>query len=212
MISALRILAFGASLTEGYHSNGLQFHPYTIRLSQLLRSSYPTVTIDNAGVSGEAVLDPTMLARLKILLSSANNQPYHWILILAGTNDALRDQRRGAHIFHGLQLLIHECHQHHARVLCMTLPETAYSNNPVIDAERQAYNRLIREELGKPTDEMKKTVVLDVDRFLPYHSLSSAERKEIWDDGMHLTPKGYDRLGELIYEALQKHLSSSESK
>lgn len=209
MASALRILAFGASLTEGYHSNGLRFHPYTIRLGQLLRSSHPTVNIDNAGVSGEAVLDSTMLSRLKILLSSANNQPYHWVLILAGTNDALRDQRRAAHIFYGLQLLINECHQHNARVLCMTLPETAQPTNSPIDAERQAYNRLIREELGKQTDEMKKTVLLDVERSLPYHSLSSAERKEIWDDGLHLTPKGYDRLGELIYETLRIHLSSS---
>ena len=207
MASSLRILAFGASLTEGYYANGFCFHPYTIRLGQLLRTIQSNVDINNAGVSGEAVLSPTMLPRLKQLLSSApSNQSYDWVLILAGTNDAMRDQEKASRIFDGLQLLINECHQRHARVLCMTLPETMCPKELPMDTQRQEYNRLIREQLGTQTEETKKTVVLDVERFLPYHSLSSKERKEIFDDGLHLTPKGYDRLGELIYETLRMHL------
>ena len=28
--------------------------------------------------------------------------------------------------------------------------------------------------------------------------MPEAEREEIWDDGLHFTPKGYERMGELI--------------
>jgi lysophospholipase L1-like esterase len=196
----IRILAFGASLTEGYYSYGLQFHPYTIRLGQCLRSIFSTVDINNAGVSGEAVLSETMLPRLKNLLSSAENNRYNLVLILAGTNDILRDQQEASRVFKGYHLLIDECIKHGAQVLSMTLPETGYGQGPD-ELQRQEFNRLIREELASKNN----IGVLDVDKLLPYHSLSPNERKQIWDDEVHLKPFGYDQLGQLIYEKLQKH-------
>jgi lysophospholipase L1-like esterase len=206
MASNLRILAFGASLTEGHYSGGSLFHPYTIRLSQLLRSSFNTVDIDNAGVSGEAVLSSTMLPRLQQLLSSTTNK-YDWVLILAGTNDTIRDQQKASRIFETYKLLINECHKHGARVLCMTLPETAFPTDTPFDRERQEFNRLLREELIPKNNDKNNIIVLDIDRLLPLHSLSSNERKQIWDDEVHLTPKGYDRLGQLIYETLKSYIS-----
>lgn len=199
---SLRILAFGASLTEGAYSGCCLFHPYTIRLSQLLRSTHEKVDIDNAGVSGEAILSPTMLPRLKQLLSTTTNK-YDWIFLLAGTNDTVRDQVKASRVFEGYQFLINECHNHQARVLCMTLPETFYPKESPLDLQRQEFNRLIREELKSKNDNI---VVLDVDRLLPQHSLSQDEKKKIWDDEVHLTPQGYDRLGELIYETLKSYL------
>lgn len=43
-----KILCFGDSLTEGYYSFGLHFHPYTIKLKQLLRAAGHVVTVSNA--------------------------------------------------------------------------------------------------------------------------------------------------------------------
>jgi len=208
MASSLRILAFGASLTEGYYSAGCLFHPYTIRLSQLLHSLSKTIDIENAGVSGEAILSTTMFPRLKQLLSSTKNK-YDWVLILAGTNDTMRDQQKASQIFEGYKLLINECHKHDAQVLCMTLPETDCPKESPFDVQRQEFNRLLREELIPKTNDNNNNniVILDIDRLLPQHSLSSNERKQIWDDGVHLTPQGYDRLGQLIYEKLQSYLS-----
>jgi lysophospholipase L1-like esterase len=121
----LRILAFGASLTEGYYFDHTHFHPYTHRLAQLFQLSSKPINVDNAGVSGEAVLSSTMLPRLKRLLANATAQktPFDWILLLAGTNDTMRDQQKAQKVFDGYQLLINECHQHGARILSMTLPE-----------------------------------------------------------------------------------------
>ncbi|CAF1482089.1 unnamed protein product [Adineta steineri] len=207
-MSSIRILAFGASLTEGYHSLGYEFHPYTLRLSQLLRSSFETVDINNAGVSGEAILSGTMLPRLKQLLSSAKNK-YDWVLILAGTNDTVRDQQKASIIFDTYKLLINECHKHEARVLAMTLPETVFPRDYPLDLQRQEFNRLLKEELiSKNNDNNSDNiVVLDVDKLLPQHSLSQNERQQIWDDELHLTPKGYDQLGQLIYDALKPYLT-----
>lgn len=204
----LRILAFGASLTEGCYVDLIHFHPYTHRLSQLFQSSSKPVDIDNAGVSGEAVLSTTMLPRLKNLLASATakKKPFDWILLLAGTNDTMRDQEKAPKVFDGYQLLINECHQHGARILSMTLPEASLPKESPFDRERQQFNRLIKEELIKRNPE-KKIVVLDVEQQLPQSSLTNAQREQIWADEIHLTPKGYDRLGELIYQAMQPHLS-----
>ncbi|CAF1182852.1 unnamed protein product [Rotaria sordida] len=203
----LNILAFGASLTEGFCSDGRLFHPYTIRLSQLLRSLCKTVDINNAGLSGEAVLSDTMLPRLKRLLSLTKIK-YDWIFILAGTNDTIRDQQKASRIFDGYKLLINECHNHGARVLCMTLPETSYPRESPFDKQRQEFNRLLREELiSKDNDNNNNIIVLDLDRLLPQHSLSNVERRQIWDDGIHLKPQGYDRLGQLIYDILKPYLS-----
>ncbi|CAF2649292.1 unnamed protein product [Rotaria sp. Silwood2] len=205
-VHCLRILAFGASLTEGFYANGCSFHPYTIRLSQLLRSLFTTVDIDNAGLSGEAVLSDTMLSRLQRLLSSAANK-YDWVLILAGTNDTMRDQQEASRIFDRYKLLINECHKHGARVLSMTLPETMCPRESPLDTRRQEFNRLLREELISNNNNNNNIVVLDVDQLLPHHSLSHDERRQIWDDEVHLTPQGYDRLGQLIYDALKPYLS-----
>jgi len=202
----LRILAFGASLTEGYCSDGSQFHPYTIRLSQLLRSSFETVDINNAGVSGEAVLSTTMLPRLKQLLLSTTNK-FDWILILAGTNDTIRDQQKASLVFDTYKLLINECHKHGARVVAMTLPETIFPREFPLDFQRQEFNRLLKEELIPKNNNDNNIVILDIDRLLPRHSLSNHECQQIWGDELHLTPHGYDRLGQLVYDALKPYLS-----
>jgi len=32
--------------------------------------------------------------------------------------------------------------------------------------------------------------------------MDEAEKREIWDDGLHLTSKGYERMGEMIADRL----------
>jgi hypothetical protein len=44
----------------------------------------------------------------------------------------------------------------------------------------------------------------DLHAAIPYHSLTEKERKEYWDDGLHLTSDGYDWMGEFIATALIK--------
>ena len=86
----------------------------------------------------------------------------------------------------------------------MTLPETVYPKDFPLDFQRQEFNRLLKEELKLTYEDI---VVLDVERLLPRYSLSPNETEQIWDDEVHFTPQGYDRLGQFIFEALKPHLS-----
>ena len=47
----------------------------------------------------------------------------------------------------------------------------------------------------------------DLHAKIPYHALPEAERNQIWDDGLHFTPMGYERVGTLVAERLVEILS-----
>jgi hypothetical protein len=44
--------------------------------------------------------------------------------------------------------------------------------------------------------------VFDLHEAVPYFSMSDANRERYWDDGLHLTPDGYDLMGQKIGIAL----------
>ena len=92
-----------------------------------------------------------------------------------------------------------------AKVLLFTVPETAY-RSPGFDARRDEVNRLIK------ADARDGVFVFDLHKKIPYHSIDEKERKEIWDDGLHFTSKGYERMGELVAERLFELLDAEEKK
>ena len=53
---------------------------------------------------------------------------------------------------------------------------------------------------------------LDLFEKMPYHSLDASERKEIWGDGLHFTPKGYEKIGDLVAEKLIEILGVEAEK
>ena len=59
----------------------------------------------------------------------------------------------------------------------------------------------------KPVEEQGKYYVCDLHSAIPYHSMSKEEREEIWDDGLHLTEKGYERMGEVVGARLAEILN-----
>jgi len=65
-----------------------------------------------------------------------------------------------------------------------------------LDKNRNELNQLIK------ADDRKGVYVFDLHAAMPYHSMGQQERDEIWDDGLHFTPSGYERLGELVAQRL----------
>lgn len=63
----LRILCFGDSLTSGYHHFGLDSHPYSLRLTKLLREALPDKSLDivTSGVPGDGVVFPRFEQRMR---------------------------------------------------------------------------------------------------------------------------------------------------
>ena len=129
----MRILCFGDSLTEGYtFQESGEFHPYSIRLRQLLEESQcgqvlgEELVVDTEGVSGERVV-PSMTSRLDGLLRGS--QRYDWVLILGGTNDLGSGVPPDQLLPHLLQLHA-RARESGARTLALAIPQFALELDP----------------------------------------------------------------------------------
>lgn len=110
-----RVLAFGASQTEGFTGGG-PTHPYAPQLQAPLASFFAAndrskpvdvkITID--GVGGDRVISPPgrFLPRLKGDFDAApQGAKYDWVLVLGGTND-LGAGSKANDIYDGLSMSI----------------------------------------------------------------------------------------------------------
>ncbi|KAF9880007.1 GDSL-like Lipase/Acylhydrolase [Colletotrichum karsti] len=201
----LRIFCFGDSLTAGYTYSGAAYHPYTIALTEKLSkdlSDTQVVAVEN-GMPGDVVTQGAFAQRFE----SEVNQPesrdseglenpttYDWVIILGGTNDlalGVTPER----IFECLKAAWDSALAKGAKVLALTVPECAYKNR-VLDAARRRLNTAIL------SHQAPNYHALDLNSRTPYHDLTDRERKRYWDDGVHLTPDGYDWMGGHIADAL----------
>mmetsp|Transcript_18985 Transcript_18985/g.31117 ORF Transcript_18985/g.31117 Transcript_18985/m.31117 type:complete len:171 (+) Transcript_18985:420-932(+) len=169
-------------------------------LESLLRgpSGDNPVQVEVAGVSGE-LATRTMGKRLHRFLAAAHqeNKPYSWVLILGGTNDLCTGIGEGR-ILDSLYKMHDLAHEAGARTVAITVPEMSHeSAEGELSDTRNAVNDGLRKYAQ---DNSSNTVLLDVATLMP---LSDAS---LWDDGLHFSPSGYDKLGELVYYALRPHL------
>ena len=195
----MRVLAFGDSLTEGYYSWGLNYHPYSLRLSKLLDSLGVAATIDQKGISGERVV-PSMVRRLEGLLSTS----YDWVIILGGTND-LASGRPAEQIFNqGLKLLYDMVLQRtNAQLVMITVIENGfYPPEHPRDRPRQDLNEMIRNYANNP-----RVHLVDLAKEIRFHHLDDQQQRDlIWDDGVHFKPAGYDLMADAIIRTIKDHL------
>ena len=200
-------LAIGDSLTAGYYNYGRAFHPYSTLLGSLLDTINVHALIDEKGVSGELVV-PTMANRLANILNTSVN--YDWVIILGGTNDLAGTITAEKLFNEGLKPMYEMCLNYSKRKLklaAMTVIQNAfYAPSHVQDQTRQQLNNLIRNYVVT-SPYQDRIVLVDLDRGIPYHSMTSdEERKLVWDDGLHLTPTGYDRMAVLIFDTIKNKL------
>ncbi|XP_031561161.1 uncharacterized protein LOC116297137 [Actinia tenebrosa] len=207
----VRILAFGDSLTQGHTYQLTHFHPYTHRLRQLLQEHKSVkFDVDNAGITGEFVRDQ-MTKRLPLLLRK--NGPYNLIIILGGTND-LGDFNPGEEkaLFKEIVSLHDIAHEHGAKTLLLTIPESDYifkdmgaNGTSYIKEDGEKGRILINGMLRDFAKENDDVTLCDLDQEHRHTNLKEEEKVKYWDDGLHYTPEGYDRMGEIIFEKI-KHL------
>lgn len=201
------ILALGDSLTAGFHKGGRAFYPYATPLNHLFESAKIPVKIDQKGRSGERVL-PAMHNRLQTLL--AKDTSYGWIIILAGTNDIV-DNVPAAKIFQeGLQPMYDMCLNHRegkTKLAILTVIQIwFYKPGSAREKNRQLLNDMIRDYVTN-SDQQDRICLVDLDNHIPYHSITdNNERKIIWDDGVHLTPAGYDRMASSVFDVMKTKL------
>ena len=145
----LKILAFGASLTEGFYNGGRDFHPYSIELEKCIDQFYCAQGIDREamihqlGMSGEYTSH--MIPRLYGIINRSLSVPYKFVCILAGTNDlALTDS--GEVIFERIKHMYNMVLDHGdggTILVAITIPQS-YFTDPSYIEKRDVINREIK--------------------------------------------------------------------
>ncbi|KAL4888790.1 SGNH hydrolase [Aspergillus ambiguus] len=201
MSQKISILCFGNSLTAGYHQFGLDYHPYAWKLEEKLKAAFPSHTfqVDVDGLPGDLVIHPPgrFLPRLQRRCAEIS---YDWVIVLGATND-LGHGYPCARIFPALQDAWHVALGAGAKVLALTVPECAAVSNRLDDKRGELNSQILGYQC-------EKFHAFDLHPKVPYHSATEEFRKTIWDDGLHLTPAGYDLVGSVIADHLIQLLGS----
>lgn len=215
---AKHILCFGDSLTNGYYNHGRNYHPYSIKLKQLMNSNSQTrYDILTSGKTGEMAHE-SMNHRLPQVLG--NSSRFDWAIILAGTNDVAHVKNFGdddsfmnqlisiwaPKIFKDIINLHEDAYRYGSRTVLLTIPESAYESWPqfkVLWIMRKRINQQLRQFAAQSQG---RTILCDLAVQIPRHSLSPQLQKLFWSDHLHLTPLGYDKMAEVVYKCLKPYL------
>ena len=202
----LRILAFGDSLTEGYYFFGRKFHPYSLRLQSLVDSKLTSEKSTNAtknlpskisvcqhGVSGERT--SSMVQRLPKVIESYG--PFHFMVFLGGTNDLGDDYNK---VFDNIVNIIESARANGITPVLVTIPELSAERkfSDLYESRTQLNQRIFN------YSNEHKLPLVDLAVHLPMYSTKNHEETlKYWEhDGLHMTPEGYDRFADLIFEQL----------
>ncbi|KAL8814293.1 MAG: hypothetical protein Q9223_006474, partial [Gallowayella weberi] len=188
----LRILCFGASITAGSHTFGLKHHPYATRLKTRLQSARPSqrITVDLDGLPGDFVMKGgEYSSRLDTHFDINAPKKYDWLIFQGGGNDLLRWAEEPHAIFEEMRKLWQRALQGGAKVMALTVTDTEDQRAPTRERYSQL-NRLI------VTHRQENFYVADVFSRICFADMPDELRKNIWDDGLHFKPAGYDMLGD----------------
>lgn len=212
------ILCFGDSLTSGFFNHGRNFHPYSQRLSQLLNSDGRLKYYVKTSGKVREMAHGSMTKRLPQVLG--NSSRFDWVIILGGTNDVAHVKNFGdddsfmtqlinvwqPRITRDIEMLHETAHRYGARTLLLTIPETAYEAWPSFKTLWVMRNRL-NEDLRKYALRSQGNVVLcDLAAKFPRHSLPPQTQALLWNDHLHPTAYGYDKMAEIVYQCLKPYL------
>ena len=192
----MHVLCFGASITAGWSSYGRHYYPYATRLSARLADSLPTshFSISVDGSPGDTVLHGKYIPRIAKAVSDNPRVHYDWVIIQAGGND-LGWNQTPEQIFQALKRVWSIALLSGAKVLALTVTEHAGAS-----AKNMARLKALNELISSHQEDGFFTA--DIAKAIPYTEMPEEERKEIWDDGVHLTKVGYERMGDAIADRL----------
>eukprot|EP00927_Polykrikos_kofoidii_P077943 TRINITY_DN74823_c0_g1_i1.p1 TRINITY_DN74823_c0_g1~~TRINITY_DN74823_c0_g1_i1.p1 ORF type:complete len:665 (+),score=74.27 TRINITY_DN74823_c0_g1_i1:55-2049(+) len=188
------VLAFGDSLTAGC-VNGGECYPYTVRLREILGCDRAAVVCSGRG--GETTAE--MIQRIKTVLESHQSNYFTHVVILGGTND-LRLKVETDTICKQLLVLHDMVRAAGARCIAITIPTVGPQDRGVgrhVGAERDAINTTLRQEACDD-----RLWLADLDTTLS--RLPEQELPSLFSDGTHFSAKGYDLMGEVVHDALER--------
>jgi lysophospholipase L1-like esterase len=225
----IRIFCYGDSLTAGVAPPTRTFFPYAETLQKSLtdrateENKFYTFEVDHAGFPGwtaeklheQLISDRpnnnnNINVQQKLLLRDPNKSDasYYDILIyLAGSNDLGREVSEHDIVMSVLN--VHSWAHHTARIpftIAISVPPSAYQSHNPTAAKRAA---TVNEEVAKVIRQNFRRFSFTKASTLWTPFPISWEEKEWWaTDGLHLSQRGYERLGKylasVIYERMFK--------
>mmetsp|Transcript_19104 Transcript_19104/g.39790 ORF Transcript_19104/g.39790 Transcript_19104/m.39790 type:complete len:198 (+) Transcript_19104:69-662(+) len=196
----VKVCFFGDSLTSGMvAATSDQYYPPSL----IVGKAQAKWTVVNEGVPGDYAAE--MPSRLNSFLRDSSRKhrgKVDYVVFLGGTND-LRMGRESEEVIADLLRICEICRTHDASLIMLTIPPNATDSVGTFAAKRELVNEAI---VGKINEQGND--VVDISAALPF-----GEDGMFGDDGVHLTRKGYKRVGELVLQALRrKHLNGKAKK
>ena len=130
------------------------------------------------------------------------------MLILAGTNDLLMSDDPSDKIADQIVIMHEVVHARGAKSLVITIPEIfcERTNCKNVKQRRQTINKRLRAYAAAAG---RKAYLCDLALRISLHQLSLEDRKAYWEpSGIHLKPKGYDKMAEIIFKDLMESIES----
>lgn len=222
----VNILLIGDSLTEGYYAYGMKFHSYAEKMEELLYRHFPSTPsseqeqngihlpflIHQRGVSGECTDEIAMRLNSYLHRAEEKGSGYDIVCVLGGTNDLGDDVPNPAEICQNLQAMYEQVKKHNSNSLLVliTIPEGRCVDEDYVAARRKVNSWIL--QYGSADSNV---VHVDLEHLLP-HFKPDSKPLEVdvlhWDDALHMTVKGYDKFGELVFAAIQPHFAKFISK
>lgn len=213
--SFLRLLAYGDSLTAGYHSYGHLFSPYAEGFADALLQSDVYCHIWVCGLSGwtaagmvearnaRALKDHVDRTGMGVRAILEDKGPFDAVLVMAGTND-LAHCPEPVELLNSIKALHQVCHDFGVPTIAFTIPPSKASTrkNSQIEIIRKEVNEHLRswaEESCKSSPIGRVCCFVDSDQLLPFE-LSSGNWE---DDGLHFTRAGSWEFGSQLAGVLR---------
>ena len=199
-----KILAFGDSLTYGKCDQDEKGHPYTLRLNEKFRTLGRNITAVNEGLSGEKSHE--MVKRFPVVLH--NVRPAYTI-ILGGTNDLAHSKITAVEILDQIIQL------HRQALILVTGSHAAYGTVPVTipKFESKTVNETARLEINTAIKLYSRMCLHSPVLDLGNQWKDFEKNKEMWSaDHMHFSDKGYDAIGDMIFDLFQKWIVKRADK
>jgi lysophospholipase L1-like esterase len=200
-----KIIAFGDSLTAGYYLVHRyakpRFHPFIGTLSQMVNDS--SLQIMQAGLSGE--ITQHMLGRLPDVLSL--NPGFKVVIILAGTNDlwGLKNEF----------ISMNNIKKLHRIALTGNITEPVYTvaiTIPEIKEYTNTHHRLMLNEGIKSFSHRCSQRIALLDFESAFNQSVPGNIEKYWSpDEIHLSPHGYDKVGEMLHNVMTTFPNSTEA-
>ncbi|KAL8768295.1 MAG: hypothetical protein Q9209_005434 [Squamulea sp. 1 TL-2023] len=192
----IRVLCFGASITAGHYNYGFQHHPYATRLKTRLETALPShhISVEVDGLSGDLIIGGSYLSRLKSHFNVTCGEQFDWLIFQGGGNDLSWDKEPSA-IYEAMRELWQISLQRKTKVMALTVTDTE-DQRPWT---RERYNKL--NEMIK-SYQQEKFYFADICSRIPFAAMSEEMRKNVWDDGLHFKPPGYDMIGDAVADRL----------